>query len=46
LQRDLAGLSTSSAYRVVEGSGHFIQRDRPDVVVEAIREVVEAVRCR
>jgi pimeloyl-ACP methyl ester carboxylesterase len=44
LQRDLAGLSTSSTYRVVEGSGHFIQPHRPDVVVEAIREVVDAVR--
>ena len=46
LQRDLAGLSTGSAYRVVETSGHFIQRDRPDVVAEAVREVVEAARRR
>lgn len=44
LQRDLAGLSTGSTYRVIKGSGHFIQHDRPDVVVEAIHEVVETVR--
>jgi pimeloyl-ACP methyl ester carboxylesterase len=28
----------------VEGSGHHIQVDRPQVVIDAIREVVEAVR--
>jgi pimeloyl-ACP methyl ester carboxylesterase len=46
LQRDLADLSTNSAYRVVETSGHFIQRDRPGEVVAAIREVVQAARRR
>ena len=46
LQRDLADLSTGSTYRVVETSGHFIQRDQPGEVVEAIREVVEAARRR
>jgi pimeloyl-ACP methyl ester carboxylesterase len=41
LQRDLAGLSSNSVYTVVEGSGHFIQRNRPEVVVDAIRRVLD-----
>jgi pimeloyl-ACP methyl ester carboxylesterase len=40
LQRDLANLSSNSAYSVVESSGHFIQRDRPEAVVDAIRRVL------
>ena len=42
LQRELASLSSNSVYSVVENSGHFIQRDRPEVVVEAIRLVLES----
>jgi pimeloyl-ACP methyl ester carboxylesterase len=42
LQRDLADLSTNSAYSVVARSGHFIQRDRPEVVVDAIRMVLDS----
>jgi len=30
----------------VEGAGHYIQRDRPEAVVEAIKEVVKAARER
>ena len=41
LQRDLANLSSNSDYSVVESSGHFIQRDEPDVVVDAIRRVLD-----
>ena len=40
LQRDLANLSSNSVYGVVESSGHFIQRDQPEVVVDAIRRVL------
>jgi hypothetical protein len=29
---------------VAEQSGHYIQQSQPDLVVEAIRAVVEAVR--
>jgi pimeloyl-ACP methyl ester carboxylesterase len=29
---------------MVKGSGHYIQVDQPQVVIDAIREVVEAVR--
>ncbi len=42
LQRDLADLSSNSAYSVVESSGHFIQRDRPEAVVDAIRRVLNS----
>jgi pimeloyl-ACP methyl ester carboxylesterase len=42
LQRDLANLSSDSVYRVVESSGHFIQRDQPEVVVDAIRGVLDS----
>ena len=42
LQRDLAKLSSNSVYSVVESSGHFIQRDRPEVVVDAIRRVLDS----
>jgi hypothetical protein len=41
LQRDLASLSTNGAYGVVEDSGHFIQRDQPEVVIDAIRRVLD-----
>ncbi len=42
LQRDLANLSSNSVYRVVESSGHFIQRDQPEAVVDAIRRVLDS----
>jgi pimeloyl-ACP methyl ester carboxylesterase len=42
LQRDLANLSSNSVYSVVESSGHFIQRDRPEVVVDVIRRVLDS----
>ncbi len=40
MQQDLGRLSTNSEWRVVEGAGHFIQHDRPAVVVEAVRDVI------
>jgi pimeloyl-ACP methyl ester carboxylesterase len=43
LQRELAKLSSNSVYSVVESSGHFIQRDQPEVVVDAIRWVLDSV---
>lgn len=39
-QVELAALSTNSTHTVVPNSGHFIQIDQPDVVVEAIRSAV------
>ena len=44
LQRDLIGLVPGGRHVVAEQSGHDIQQSQPDLVVEAIRAVVEAVR--
>jgi pimeloyl-ACP methyl ester carboxylesterase len=44
LQGDLAALSSRGRVVVAEGAGHMIHHERPDVVLEAIREVVTAVR--
>lgn len=44
LKAELAGLSTNSDHRIVEGAGHYVHRDRPQAVVAAIRDVVTAVR--
>lgn len=41
MQKDLSRLSTNSEWQVVDGAGHFIQHDRPDVVVDAVRRVIE-----
>ena len=43
-QANLARLSSRGCHRVVEGSGHDIQVDRPDVVADAIADVVARVR--
>jgi pimeloyl-ACP methyl ester carboxylesterase len=40
----LARLSPRGRAEVVEGSGHWIQLDRPERVVAAIRAVVEEAR--
>ncbi len=42
----LAALSTHGVNRIVPGAGHSIQRHRPDAVVAAVLEVVEAARRR
>jgi hypothetical protein len=44
LQADLLSLSENSKQVVAEKSGHFIIIDRPDVVIDAIRQVVQSVR--
>jgi pimeloyl-ACP methyl ester carboxylesterase len=44
MQADLRRLSTASTQIVVPESGHFIQREAPDVVISAIRRVLEATR--
>jgi pimeloyl-ACP methyl ester carboxylesterase len=44
LHKELAGLSTNSDHRIVEGAGHYVHKDRPEAVVAAIRDVVTAVR--
>lgn len=43
-QRDLTRLSTNSVHQVATKSGHNIASDEPELVVEAIRHIVNAVR--
>jgi pimeloyl-ACP methyl ester carboxylesterase len=40
----LAARSTRGRLTVAAGSGHFIQKDRPEVVIAAIEEVIATVR--
>jgi len=40
LQAELANLSTNSTLIFAEGSGHFVHVDRPEVVIEAIRSLL------
>ena len=44
LQSDLLALSTNSKQMVAEQSGHYIQSDQPDLVIDAIGEMVGAIR--
>jgi pimeloyl-ACP methyl ester carboxylesterase len=44
LQSRLLSLSSNSKQVIAENSGHFIMIDRPEVVITAIREVVEAAQ--
>lgn len=46
IQADLGGLSSNSEWNVVEGAGHFIQHDRPDSVVDAVRSVIGQLEAR
>jgi pimeloyl-ACP methyl ester carboxylesterase len=46
LQADLAGLSSDHIHVIAATSGHDIPRDQPDVVVTAVRGVVDAARRR
>ena len=44
MQEALARLSSRSKHILAEKSGHYIQRDQPELVIDAIRQVVEATR--
>jgi pimeloyl-ACP methyl ester carboxylesterase len=41
MQTELAQLSTRSTHMIAKNSGHYIQLDRPDLVIEAVRNVVD-----
>ncbi|OGO60241.1 MAG: hypothetical protein A2032_01665 [Chloroflexi bacterium RBG_19FT_COMBO_49_13] len=43
-QSELAAFSLDSEQVIAEQSGHFIQLDQPDLVIDAIREMVDAIR--
>jgi pimeloyl-ACP methyl ester carboxylesterase len=44
LQDDLAALVPGARHVIATKSGHYIQIEQPDLVIEAIRQVVAAVR--
>ena len=43
-QEDLAKRSTHGEFRLAEKSGHFIQRDQPALVIQAIRDIMSRSR--
>ena len=44
MQKALARLSSRSKHIIAERSGHYIQMDQPEIVVDSVRQVVEATR--
>ena len=42
LEREMTKLSSSSTFQLVDDTGHCIQCDRPDLVIDAIRTVVRS----
>jgi pimeloyl-ACP methyl ester carboxylesterase len=44
MQEDLARLSPRGTRIIATGSGHYIQNDRPDVVISGIRNMVDQVQ--
>lgn len=44
MQEELARLSSRGTHVIAKNSSHYIQLDRPDVVIEGVRNVVEQAR--
>jgi pimeloyl-ACP methyl ester carboxylesterase len=44
MQQELAHLSTRGTQAIAKGSSHYIQLDRPDMVIDAVRAVVDQAR--
>jgi pimeloyl-ACP methyl ester carboxylesterase len=44
LQEELAALSTDGELIVVENTGHYIQIDQPDVVIDAVNTMVSSLQ--
>ena len=44
MQEALARLSSRSRHIIAEKSGHYIQRDQPQLVIDSVRHVVETTR--
>jgi len=44
MQEELAHLSTRGTQTIVKNSSHYIQGDRPEVVTDAVRNIVEQAR--
>lgn len=46
LQSSLVSLIPGSRQIIAEKSGHFIQKDQPELVIKAIRELIEVARAK
>jgi pimeloyl-ACP methyl ester carboxylesterase len=44
MQEEMAHLSTRGTQEIAKNSGHYIQMDRPDLVIDAVRKVVYQAR--
>jgi pimeloyl-ACP methyl ester carboxylesterase len=44
MQEEMSHLSTRGTQAIAKGSAHYIQNDRPDLVVDAVRTVVNQAR--
>jgi pimeloyl-ACP methyl ester carboxylesterase len=44
MQEELSRLSTRSTQLIAKRSGHYIQNDRPDIVIEAVHNIVDETR--
>jgi len=44
MQEELAHLSTRGTQTIARNSAHYIQNDRPEIVINAVRKVVEEAR--
>ncbi len=44
MQEELSHLSTRGSRVIAKNSAHYIQNDRPDVVIDAVRSVVDQIR--
>jgi pimeloyl-ACP methyl ester carboxylesterase len=44
LQKELVGRSSRGKQIIAEKSGHYIQHDQPELVIDAIRQVMEEVK--
>jgi pimeloyl-ACP methyl ester carboxylesterase len=44
MQQELSHLSSKGKQVIAKNSGHYIQLDRPDLVIEAVRSVVDEAR--
>jgi pimeloyl-ACP methyl ester carboxylesterase len=43
-QSELADLSSDSKQIIAEESGHFVQLDQPELVIDVIREIFNAIQ--
>jgi pimeloyl-ACP methyl ester carboxylesterase len=46
LQQQLATLSKQGSLAIAQGSGHDVQLDRPEIVIEAVRRMAAAVQTK